>query len=299
MRRSEAGRAVLLALLAAHFQASPALLEKKGKAARAAVFPVLGGRDSAGPPRNARLGSGRRGTSGARRGGPRSPERGFPVRCPALRRVDAPASAWCGAGASRHVRQQSARARGPKRGAGSIPPPRTSGTGAALRTRAPPPGRLSDPASPPPGAPLTRRLGSSSRTPATCAARLGGPPLPSARPVRCPPAAASCPRPSAPSQTVVSREWWLPGTAETRPHLQPLGRVSGLRGGVDRAVGPAPARQPGPGANAPGAEPILAGAPRFQNRTHSKLSSLKSRDFSLWDVSSSFLKNLTLGQPKY
>lgn len=157
MRRSEAGRAVLLALLAAHFQASPALEEKKGKAARAAVLPVLGGRASAGPPRNARLGSGRRGTSGARRGGPRSPERGFPVRSPVLRRVEAPASAWCGAGASRHVRQQSARARGTGRGAGSIPPPRTSGTGAALRTRAPPPGRLSDPASPPPGAPLTLR----------------------------------------------------------------------------------------------------------------------------------------------
>lgn len=44
MRLSGAGRAALLVLLAAHFQASLALEEKKGKDARAAVLPVPGGR---------------------------------------------------------------------------------------------------------------------------------------------------------------------------------------------------------------------------------------------------------------
>lgn len=64
--------------------------------------------------------------------------------------------------------------------------------------------------------------------------------------------------------------------------------LSRLRGGWDGAVGQAVAKQPELGANAPGAEPILAGSPRFQNRAHSKLSSLKSRNFCVCDVFSSF-----------
>ena len=44
MRLSGAGRAALLVLLAAHFQTSLALEEKRGKDARAAVLPVPGGR---------------------------------------------------------------------------------------------------------------------------------------------------------------------------------------------------------------------------------------------------------------
>ena len=109
MRLSGAGRAALLVLLAAHFQASLALEEKKGKDARAAVLPVPGGRAfrraaeecasrfrAAGQPR----------ARDAGRGGPRSPERGFPLSSPALRGLDAQASA------SQHVRPQSDRAGG-------------------------------------------------------------------------------------------------------------------------------------------------------------------------------------------
>jgi len=107
MRLSGAGRAALLVLLAAHFQTSLALEEKRGKDARAAVLPVPGGRAfrraaeecasrfrAAGQPR----------ARDAGRGGPRSPERGFPLSSPALRGLDAQASA------SQHVRPQSARA---------------------------------------------------------------------------------------------------------------------------------------------------------------------------------------------
>lgn len=65
--------------------------------------------------------------SGAGRGGPRSPERGFPLGSPALRGLDAQASA------SQHVRPQSAR--GLRRDTVSTPLPRTSRTGAALRAR--------------------------------------------------------------------------------------------------------------------------------------------------------------------
>lgn len=64
--------------------------------------------------------------------------------------------------------------------------------------------------------------------------------------------------------------------------------LSRLRGGWDGALGQAVAKQPELGANAPGAEPILAGSPRFQNSAHSKLSSLKPRNVCVCDVFSSF-----------
>ena len=102
-----------------------------------------------------------------------------------------------------------------------------------------------------------------------------------------PGAARAAPAVRAPP-AVDSPEWWFPGTPETRPHLQPVGRVSRLRGGWDGAVGQAVAKQPGLGANAPAGEPLLAGSPWFQNRAHSKLSSAKSRNFCVWDVFSSF-----------
>lgn len=106
MRLSRAGRAALLVLLAAHFQASLALEEKKGKDARAAVLPVPGGRAfrRAAEECASRLrAAGQPPARGAGRGGPRSPERGFPLCSPALRRLDVQASA------SQHVRPQSAR----------------------------------------------------------------------------------------------------------------------------------------------------------------------------------------------